>query len=70
MEPWQERVVTEKSELDARINRLRAVLNNDTRYPLTHPQRDLMNRQLAYMLAYSSTPRDRIELFGGPNGTI
>lgn len=70
MEPWQERVVSEKSELDARIHRLRAVLSNDSRYPLTHPQRDLMNRQLAYMLAYSSTLRDRIENFGGTDGTI
>jgi hypothetical protein len=64
MEPWQERVVTEKSELDARIYRLRAVLEKPDTYPLDLIARDLMSRQLAYMLAYSSTLRERIENFG------
>lgn len=60
MEPWQERVVAEKTELDGRITRLRAALETQS---LDNLQRDLMNRQLAYMLAYSSTLRDRIESF-------
>ena len=63
MEPWQERVVAEKRELDARIHRLRAVLDKPE-YNLDLVARDLMSRQLAYMLAYSSTLRERIENFG------
>jgi hypothetical protein len=63
MEEWQMRVLFEKSELDARIRRLRAVLDKPE-YNLDLIARDLMSRQLAYMLAYSSTLRERIENFG------
>jgi hypothetical protein len=63
MEPWQERVISEKRELDAKIARLRAVLDKPE-YNLDLIARDLMSRQLAYMLAYSSTLRERIENFG------
>jgi len=61
MEPWQERVVSEKRELDARIHRLRAVLEKPEIYQLELLQMDLMLRQLGYMRAYSSCLRDRIE---------
>jgi len=63
MQPWQERVVEEKRDLDARINRLQRVLDKPE-YNLDLIARDLMSRQLAYMLAYSSTLRERIENFG------
>lgn len=56
----QERVITEKAELDARIARLEAALEKGVEELL---QRDLMNRQLAYMQAYSTTLRHRIEAF-------
>ena len=66
MEPWQQRVVAEKSELDGRIARLESFLATDDFLALD--QRDLMSRQLGYMKAYSDTLRDRIESWSQPNG--
>lgn len=62
LEPWQQRVVDEKDELDKRLERLRFAL--ECHPGISAAQRDLMSRQASYMSAYSCTLRDRIELFG------
>jgi hypothetical protein len=58
---WLDRVMREKVELDSKILRLSAALDNPD-IPL--PQLDLMKRQLGYMSAYSSTLKERIEAAG------
>lgn len=65
MEPWQERVIAEKVELDDRLERLHHALRFRT--DLDPAQRDLMFRQACYMEAYSSTLRERIEAFSKSN---
>jgi len=69
MEPWQERVAKEKRDLDARIHRLRAVLTK-SEYNLSILQRNHMEEQLGYMLAYSSKLQHRLDDYGDSNGTI
>jgi hypothetical protein len=66
MTDWQQRVLDEKSELDARLARLKAFLEGPKAKALDPLQLDLMSRQAAYMTAYSSTLAERIELFGRP----
>lgn len=63
IQEWQARVLHEKEELDARIFRLDSYLASNKANEIDNLQRDLMQRQLGYMRAYSSTLRDRIEAF-------
>ncbi len=62
---WQQRVLDEKKELDARIGRLEAALDTpNERSAVGLRQFDLMRRQLGYMRAYSLTLAERIGDFG------
>jgi hypothetical protein len=53
----------EKAQLDARLARLRAFIGGETFSALDGLQRDLMQRQAAYMAAYSQTLGERIDTF-------
>ena len=63
MQPYEQRVMDEKAELDARLERLRAFISGETFSALDGLQRDLMARQAAYMSAYSQTLGERIATF-------
>lgn len=63
MEPYQERVVAEKAELDEKIIKLGTFLTSETANTLKQPERSLLIQQHQAMLAYSYILRDRIELF-------
>lgn len=68
MKDWQQRVVDEKTELDGRLDRLRAFFGTGLYRTLQPLQQDLMQRQASYMDAYSSTLRERIESWRPDNG--
>lgn len=63
MEPYQQRVVDEKAELDAKIAKLDAFTLGDVFAALPVCDRVLMLRQMAAMLAYVSILEVRIERF-------
>ena len=63
MQPHEQRVMDEKAELDARLERLRAFMAGQTFRSIDNLQRDLMARQAAYMSAYSQTLGERIATF-------
>lgn len=63
MEPHQERVVTEKAELDGNIERLDAFLRSDKSNVISEDERDRMARQHTAMSEYSRILGERIEAF-------
>jgi hypothetical protein len=65
MEPWQQRVVDEKAELDAKIERLRTFcyVNNRGFLSLFEEDRDLLRCQYEAMRQYSSILDRRIARF-------
>lgn len=60
MEPYQERVVAEKAQLDQSIEKLEAFLSKAT---LSEEQMELLSRQYAAMQAYSAVLGERIATF-------
>jgi hypothetical protein len=68
MEPWQERVVAEKAELDERLGKLsKFVYENAEFWKICEAERSLLRRQLTVMDLYSRILGERIE--GWSNGT-
>jgi len=63
MEEYQERVVAEKSELDEKLEKLKAFLSTVKFTTLPVLERNLLVRQAREMSDYSETLRRRIELF-------
>ena len=63
MQPFQERVVQEKAELDEKIVKLKAFLETDTFKSLSVKEIDRLNRQFRAMCEYSSILGDRIAAF-------
>ena len=63
MEPHQERVVVEKSELDAKIEKLDSFRAGTIFQTLAAEEQDRLNMQLSHMRAYSGVLADRIEAF-------
>ena len=63
MEAWQERVVTEKKELDEKLTRLQSFLSSDIFGTLPRGIQSVMTRQANAMYAYSEALRERIENF-------
>jgi len=63
MQPHEQRVIDEKAELDARLDRLRHFMTTGVFRSLDNLERDLMWRQAAYMSAYSQTLGERIATF-------
>lgn len=61
--PYQQRVVTEKAELDDKISRLRPFIGSPTFRGLAGEERVLLEEQLGTMEAYSVILEQRIELF-------
>lgn len=61
MQPYQERVVSEKSELEAKITKLREFLAEPQ--DITNENTVLLEVQLAHMANYATVLARRIELF-------
>lgn len=65
MEPYQQRVIDEKKELDDKIEKLTSFLTNDEqRSKVSDQEADRMQRQLDCMNAYSGILGERIDAFG------
>ena len=63
MEPHQERVVTEKEELDVKIDKLDIFRAGEIFPTLPEAEQDRLNMQLSHMRAYSGVLADRITAF-------
>lgn len=61
--PYQERVVTEKSELDSKIEKLTAFINGDKFGEVDPAEQDRLQRQLTTMQDYSDILDERIAAF-------
>lgn len=61
MQPYQERVVEEKNDLDGKIDRLRSFLLRAM--PIDIKQAELIRKQFKVMQKYSAILQKRIELF-------
>jgi hypothetical protein len=58
LKPFQERVISEKAELDARINKLFQFLADQT--PVSREEQDRLSKQLRIMDEYSAVLNERI----------
>lgn len=65
MEDWQQRVVSERDELAARLDRLSAFLEGDRAMAIESYPRVLLIRQRRVMSEYLSILDERIALFNG-----
>ncbi len=60
---YQQRVIDEKTELDAKRERLEAFFKTQTYQALDYPARALLHRQLEAMTEYSKILGERIDSF-------
>ena len=65
LKPHERRVLDEKLELDARLERLTAFFGTQMYTALPERERLLMWRQATHMKAYSDVLGERIDLFIG-----
>lgn len=63
MKPHQERVVTEKTEIDDKRQKLTAFIGGDTYRTLDGVEQSRLNRQLEAMTLYSNILGERIAAF-------
>lgn len=63
MQPHQERVVAEKSELDVRIGKLSSFLGTTLYQSLPADEQDRLSRQFSLMRGYSDVLGERIDNF-------
>jgi uncharacterized protein len=63
MEDWQQRVIDEKSNLDARLEKLDAFISAGKSVDLDPMERFRISSQRYHMNAYSEVLRQRIEAF-------
>lgn len=61
--PHQQRVVEERQELEAKLEKLRAFIPTDTCMSLPFDERNRLARQLIIMTEYSEVLAERIEAF-------
>ncbi len=66
MQEFQQRVVTEKAELDDKISRLRPFLASETFKALPNDEQERLQTQLALMCSYSDVLGERIAAFTPP----
>lgn len=63
MQPWQQRVVDEKRELDERLEKLTAFIASPAMHPLDEADCHLLRCQREAMWQYSGVLQRRIERF-------
>lgn len=64
LQPHQQRVVTEKSELDDKRQKLATFIGNEMYRTLGPMEQSRLNRQLEAMTLYANILGERIEAFG------
>lgn len=64
MEPYQQRIVEEKTELDAKMDKLTAFIDTPSFTGLPVMQQELLVEQLHHMGNYTAVLEKRIRLFG------
>lgn len=62
LEPWQQRLITERAELVPKLDKLSAYLEDATNV-IVPADRELMLEQRRAMSAYANTLKHRIERF-------
>jgi len=63
LQPWQQRIIAEKDELDAKVKKLVAFLRSDAFTVINSAERERLQEQVMLMLAYSHTLGERIAAF-------
>lgn len=63
MEAHQERVITEKADLDEKLEKLRAFFATPLFGGLDGAEQDRLSRQFSYMCSYSAVLEERIAAF-------
>lgn len=63
LKPHQTRVVTEKSELDEKLGKLRGFLSTDVFAELPNDEQERLQLQADHMTAYSNVLGERIAAF-------
>lgn len=63
MQPYQERVIAEKTELDDKRTRLISFIGGERYRTLDEVERSRLNRQLEAMTLYSNILKERIAAF-------
>ncbi len=63
LQPYQQRVVDEKAELDEKREKLGKFIESDAYQALSEPERDLLSRQAIVMAEYSDILGTRIATF-------
>ncbi len=63
MQPHEERVIQEKQDLDAKIDKLTLWLEGDRFKALPEAEKDRQRRQWSHMMAYSNVLGERIAAF-------
>lgn len=63
MQPFQQRVVDEKSELDIKVAKLKTFMEHETFGNLSTDEQVRMHRQVAAMTEYSTVLGERIAAF-------
>lgn len=66
LQPHQQRVVVEKTELDDKLVKLRDFFNSPLFQGVNVAERDRMQRQAVAMASYSAILGERITAFGVP----
>lgn len=69
IEPWKQRVLTEKDELNDKIGKLAAFLSSEQFAALPEAEQDRLTRQLDAMTAYRSILTERINAWHSPSPT-
>jgi hypothetical protein len=70
MQPHQQRVVDEKADLDAKIEKLTTFVGGLVFESLSPPEKNWLTQQLNVMGQYSSILGERIAAFPPPSFTI
>lgn len=67
LQPWQQRVVDEKTALDEKLKNLDAFVGAEAYFQLRADHRSLLMAQKSVMAQYSNILHNRIELFQRDN---
>ena len=62
-QPYQQRVIDEKHQLDERLEKLKALFNNPVFHSLSIHEQGLMKQQAKHMTRYSLVLQERISGF-------
>lgn len=63
MQPHQQRVIDEKTELDGRLKKLNAFIDGEIFKGLPEDERTRLRKQVGYMKCYSYVLEERIAAF-------